>query len=330
VFPALALQRIAGWLERRAPARGRLLFYLVTAVYLGISGVLTWRDYFVRWPQQPEVQEIYQFTLTEAAQYAERRASSMPVAMSGLLEGDRDPYSVKHIRRSANWMPRWFDGRHALLLPGEGESLLVVPEYVPLTEPLRNLVVPVTGGQASLPTTSDGRPIFATYTGSLPSVLSKIDHAELGTVKWGASSARDPGEYGSWPSTPLPVESEDSIALYGYAVLTAPEPGAELQVLTLWRFWSTLDKEWVAFVHLIDAEGAWRSGYDRLDVEPISAQPGDVAIQTHRLAIPPDIAPGVYTLRAGIYERETLERLAWQVGPEATADHLILCRLEIP
>jgi hypothetical protein len=50
----------------------------------------------------------------------------------------------------------------------------------------------------------------------------------------------------------------------------------------------------------------------------------------HRLAIPQDLTPGLYTLRAGIYERETMSRLAWQVEPTVMVDHLILCSLEVP
>jgi hypothetical protein len=250
--------------------------------------------------------------------------------MSGVLDDDRDPYSVKHIRRSPDWIPPWFDGRYALLLPGRDEFLLIVPEYVPLADPIGDLVLPVASKIGSLPTTGDGRPIFASYSGGKPSVLSKIKNLELGAVKWGTLTVKDLDEYSALSSKPLPIKADEPIELYGYSVLTELDPGAELQVLTLWEFSSTADEKWVAFVHLIDEEGRWKAGYDRLDVAPSSAEAGHIAVQLHRLAIPEDLSSGVYTLRAGIYERQSMRRLAWQVEPGTTTDHLILCLLEVP
>jgi hypothetical protein len=102
-----------------------------------------------------------------------------------------------------------------------------------------------------------------------------------------------------------------------------------VDVITYWQAQVPSDRTWVAFVHLIDAQGEWASGYDRLDVLPSSWQPGDLAVQVHALWVPPGLVPGLYTLRVGLYDRETMQRLDLAVQPQTGVDHLLVAAVEI-
>jgi hypothetical protein len=265
--------------------------------------------------------------LSEATRYAEHQGQVLPVAMSGVLAGNRDPYSVRHIRRSRDWLPRWFDGRYALLLPAGDEFLLVVPEYVPLSQPLEDLLLPVADVWHNPSRTQDGRPTFVSYSSDQAKVLQSVDPGGLRVVRWGALEIGDIVEYTSLPSTSLPIQADAFVQFQGYVQLAEPSPGTGLDVLTLWQVVSASDADWVAFVHLVNGKGEWVSGYDRLDIESGSSREGDLVVQMHRLSIPADLAPGLYTLRAGIYERNTMARLMWQVDPSEKVDHLILAAL---
>jgi hypothetical protein len=83
------------------------------------------------------------------------------------------------------------------------------------------------------------------------------------------------------------------------------------------------------FVHLLDAEGQWRSGQDRLDLEPLTWEPGDVLFQYHRLTVPSDAVAGEYRITLGLYVRHTMERLVVYDGGAPAGDWLLLRSIDV-
>jgi 4-amino-4-deoxy-L-arabinose transferase-like glycosyltransferase len=93
-----------------------------------------------------------------------------------------------------------------------------------------------------------------------------------------------------------------------------PAPGGELTLTLTWRADAAPGQDMTIFVHLLDQDGnlvAQHDGLPREGLMPTLAwQAGDVIDDPHPLALPPDAPPGQYTLRIGVYESATKERLA--------------------
>jgi hypothetical protein len=110
--------------------------------------------------------------------------------------------------------------------------------------------------------------------------------------------------------------------------------GATLTLLTLWSVSGATTVDLVQFVHLTAADGVPLAQADRLDAPSTAWRAGDAILQLHELSLPPDLRPGVYQLRSGLYScrdllcRET-ERLPTS-GPAAVGgDSLFLGEITI-
>ncbi|MCJ7551976.1 MAG: hypothetical protein MUQ30_20085 [Anaerolineae bacterium] len=103
------------------------------------------------------------------------------------------------------------------------------------------------------------------------------------------------------------AEYEGQVALAGIHMPEADvQPG---QLLTLRSTWVARDGEHPdlkAFVHLLDAEGVLRAQHDGLDCPAPYWMAGDVVVQMHYLQLPGDLPAGAYTVRVGLYDRQTL------------------------
>jgi 4-amino-4-deoxy-L-arabinose transferase-like glycosyltransferase len=96
--------------------------------------------------------------------------------------------------------------------------------------------------------------------------------------------------------------------------LLIANPGACVVHLTLyWRAISAMDAAYTVFTHLLDADNQiWA----QLDSQPQKGQfpttewlPGDLIQDVYDLTLSPDVPPGQYTLKVGMYRLETGERL---------------------
>lgn len=294
IFPALALDALWSWLRQRAwPAAAAL-----SALYLGLMGSLTWRDYMLRWPDQTEVREIYQADLTLAVRRAEAQAETMAVGMSVVLDGDRDPYTITHTRRSTACMPRLFDGRYALVVPAADPAALIALENVPLAPRFEAMLRAEARVQPSERVTQDGRPIFMAYNGSLRRAVE---------ARWAASAQ-------TTLAGMLPVSWGDVLLLRGYELPDQIRRGEAMEIVEYWQVVEATAEPWVVFVHLLNDRGEWVAGYDRLDVYVPSLQPGDLIAQAHAPWISPDLPPGEYRVMVGVYHRETMQRLPCDAG----------------
>ncbi|RME42150.1 MAG: hypothetical protein D6796_14820, partial [Caldilineae bacterium] len=103
---------------------------------------------------------------------------------------------------------------------------------------------------------------------------------------------------------PQAVRFGETIQLTGYESAITPA-GDALEVTLYWRALSSPGEDYTAFVHLVDASGQLTTQSDVPPgggVYPPSAwRAGEVVLSRHRLALPPDLSPGTYTLLAGLY-----------------------------
>jgi hypothetical protein len=81
--------------------------------------------------------------------------------------------------------------------------------------------------------------------------------------------------------------------------------GSTLTVTLAWRAEETPTTSYRVFLHLLDAEGNLVTQSDGVPAgwaRPTTGWlPGEYITDTHTLVIPPEAAPGKYTLQAGMY-----------------------------
>ncbi|MCC7361604.1 MAG: glycosyltransferase family 39 protein [Anaerolineales bacterium] len=122
------------------------------------------------------------------------------------------------------------------------------------------------------------------------------------------------------PEPPVPHETtfDHGITLVGYAA--APNTAANTDALSLTLYWH-LDAAvpppavaYTVFLHLTNDQDLLVA--EPADSPPVSGDwpttawlPGTTITDTHRLALPPDLAPGRYDLRLGLYDAATGARL---------------------
>ena len=133
-----------------------------------------------------------------------------------------------------------------------------------------------------------------------------------------------------WPNgyvqdlNPVGATLGDVAEVLAYSAADAEyHPGDTIPVTLYWRALRRLDKDYKAFVHLVDAgmtrQPAQHDGDPNAGFSPTTRWlPGEIVPDTHRLALPDDLAPGLYRLWAGMYDYETVQNLE-VVSSQATA-----------
>jgi len=114
---------------------------------------------------------------------------------------------------------------------------------------------------------------------------------------------------------PLDVQFGDSLRLDGVSIQATSAPGRSLPITLDWRGIGAPAVDYTSFVHLLDSTGAkvaqldW-TPHDAISKLPTSNwPPGWVGQDTQSLALPAELAPGEYTLIAGLYDWQTGSRL---------------------
>ena len=112
-----------------------------------------------------------------------------------------------------------------------------------------------------------------------------------------------------------PVEAtfDNDIRLMGFTT-TEAEVGGATDVTLTWQTEQSFDEDYVVFVHLVDSNGQLVSSHDGIPGNgrfPTRAwQPGITIPDTHTILLPPDMPNGEYTLKVGLYDPDTGQRLA--------------------
>jgi hypothetical protein len=123
---------------------------------------------------------------------------------------------------------------------------------------------------------------------------------------------------------------QGEMELTGFGLSTAnPSPGQELEITLDWKALAQAGPAYTAFLHLVRPDGTGVAGVDQPvlgnlyqpDLWPESA----VLTDRHRLALPPDLAPGRYRLDLGLYRSGQPNSLLAVEG----GDHLPLASLTV-
>ncbi|MEW5956205.1 MAG: hypothetical protein AB1801_00655 [Chloroflexota bacterium] len=133
---------------------------------------------------------------------------------------------------------------------------------------------------------------------------------------------------------PLDVDFNRQIRLTGYHLNRPLVPGGELTLTLYWQVEAPLAVDFTVFVQLVDGANTIKAQADDKPQRGFYTtpywQPGEEVIDVHPVPLPPDLAPGQYTLLLGFYEAETARRL--QILDEAgifESDHVRLTGVRV-
>lgn len=108
-------------------------------------------------------------------------------------------------------------------------------------------------------------------------------------------------------------ELDGKVALVGYRIDPPPKFSRELEVTLYWQALADMETDYTVFVHLIDEQGQLVNQVDsqpRNGLFPTSIwREGEVIKDKHTVSLPPTISGERYSIRLGLYDLLTMERL---------------------
>jgi hypothetical protein len=127
------------------------------------------------------------------------------------------------------------------------------------------------------------------------------------------------------------VRLGEAVALRGYQIEPGPvKPGQDLTVKVYWQIGAPLADDYTVFTQLLNTQGALAASWDSQPLGgyfPTSQWPtGEIVTDIVRLPLPADLSPGNYSLIAGMYRLDTLERLRLADG---SSDFVALTTIKI-
>ncbi len=285
----LALNSGGGWWSAVGSLLALALFSVITAQ--------TARDYFGRWASAPEVRVQYETAMVTALGYLDQNGGGDAVVSTITPGRYHTPAVALLTLHNPTVTPRWFDGRHSLLLPDAPGATLVVPGFTPIPAALQPYLADATLID-ELPLRPDDldRPVRVyRLTRSGRDVVQTLPPIMVDGI---ASSFAFP----------------DYMGFIGYDLsATAARPGDTLALVTAWRLEQPLPDA-MLFAHLVGPDGRPVAQADGLGAPGESWHDGDFLLQLHTLTLPPDTPAGEYPLVVGLYTTADGQRLASDDG----------------
>ena len=273
----------------------RWLAAAMIAGLLILGGATSARNYFVRWAALPDLFYAFDAGIWELGQRTAALAPQGPVYIT--------PRGEEHATLAFAWRlldpdqrPVSFDGRHIFPLT-QAATEQTQPYAVIEHEDFRTrLLLPELFPDAAIASQieDDQGQVYARIYTRLP----------------GSQAARP-------PMVPQEMEIGDGIRLAGYDAQPAQvRPGEILYVQLHWLVDQTPAADWTVFIHLVDpASGEVVAGFDSRpgagSLPTVRWRPGWRVLDEYQLSLPPDLAPGDYILRMGLYQPD---------GPRLPAD----------
>lgn len=117
-------------------------------------------------------------------------------------------------------------------------------------------------------------------------------------------------------TTPIAATFAETVTLLGYT--QSPVSNLQFPLTLIWQTQTELLTSYHVFVHLVNGEGTIVA---QADGEPAGWSrpttgwmPGEYILDDHILTLPPDLPPGDYQLRFGLYDPATNQRLSTPTG----------------
>jgi len=265
-----------------------------------------------------------------------RGASSATIGLSGLVPPDIRPEDYAQLGTN-DIDVRWFDPAGAVIAPGGDRWTTFLIADGAVVHPALQHLWPWEQGSGRVSTTRDGRPL-ALFEGNVGAGLeTHVAAIERESAVWHLPAIRfatgDPDNHGA--RLPVPVRFGETVELLAYEVLSSVEQGGALRsgdtltLVTYWRVRAANEAPLKLFAHLLDADGAFAAGQDRLDVWYENWRSGDLFAQVHEVTVGAGTLPGEYQLEIGWYSPETMERLPVMQDGNRIADRVLLHAIQV-
>jgi hypothetical protein len=304
ILPAIGAVTLWQWVVSRTGRTGGYAVVLLTTLLLAVNGVGTFWSYFVRWPVQADVREIYQAALTEACRDLNHSNLQGEIWISEPFPDDRHLLLAKRVLRREAIQPRWFNADRALILPpNDGLRRYLLPSF---TEPDQELFdrwmndAIVILEAKSRPT---GAPAYRVYQARGGPWVEQ----ELSQIVSQSTASLDPG---SAQAVALPARFGDAATLLGYELAEDRlAPGEDVHLTVYWKVAGPVFEPIASFVHLLDEQHHIVGQYDGFDVPPWYWEPDAVIAQVYRFPVDRDAQPGAHWLEVGLYNSQTMARV---------------------
>lgn len=291
VFPALALVGGANWAARRWN-KGRNLIMGAVVVLALLYFAADIYAYFGVWTQHPETQILHGPETLELAEYLEANPEIENIAISTPGVNYFDPWDLfqMDLLLSRQMRPRWFNGTNSLIIPAVDE---------PVTYYFRD-DAPMDDGWEPLLAKDQPQTAANLDAGNLSNfsvrVLQDPDQATKQLLA--STTASEPEQFGGLVTIRGKSGLENSYL-----------SGETIHLTTVWQADQVATEPLIVFVHLLNDQGEWVAGWDKLDVAPEYWGEGDIFALNHALDIPDNAPPGTYLVTAGWYSPVTGDRL---------------------
>ncbi len=127
-----------------------------------------------------------------------------------------------------------------------------------------------------------------------------------------------------------PVSFSDTLEFLGYVAEATPvRAGQTAAIQAYWRVTQTPPQPFSLMAHLLGEDGIPIAVGDGLGVLYTQSQPGDVIVQRHIFAIPPQTAPGAYRVQVGAYTLPDVQRLPVLRDGITLGDRLLVGQIEV-
>lgn len=305
LFPAIALEEIleSRWLPRK------VVNGLIVALF-GVVFLITARDYFVVWSNDPEVRVQYESTLVSALDYLDQHPQGAAAISNTTPNRYHSPSVALLTSEGRNSPLRWFNGQHSLVAPSGEAGYTIFSGFAPLSQELEPYFDAQLVEIVPLRKTDIDQPLSVYATDGTALMNSWLDSFQ--------------SDFLGPPGVSSPVQLGEAAELLGYDLQTPmPTPGSEVRLATLWRAAKPLEDA-VLFTQVIGPDGLPIAQADRLDVPSYYWQPGDVFIQLHHFNLPDTISLGEYPLIVGLYTRPDLNRQPVVIDGQTAADYVQL------
>ena len=302
LFPVLFINIIARLFTDLGPLSTKTPYLLGLAL---VMAYIWWTGgaIFQTWPQNEEVQFVWQAALTDIAAYLDESPGSDPVSIGGWSPATLDVPTMALSMRRRDLETRYFGSDS-------------------MTEPVSTLILPAWGAalaEASGADTPEVRVFRPTIRELSPGIEAQL-------WQWGA----EPQNLGTFVlyktavptgfqvQTPAPQSFDEQIELIGYSLpdnLADCEDG-KCSVLSYWRVLAPTDEPRRFYLHALAGDELVAQD-DALDAPSLWWQAGDLLVQEHHL---PPLDGRNIELRLGVYDPQTGRRL---LTPEGE-DHVLL------
>ncbi len=120
----------------------------------------------------------------------------------------------------------------------------------------------------------------------------------------------------------------DNFTLYGYDLPPMIASGEMLPLRFWWQTTGDVSGQYTQFIHIFADDGeTFIDGYDRQPFDssfPTADWPADMGVMdAWDVVLPDDLPPGVYHIYTGMYDSDTVQRLAVSGGEDTVRDNVI-------